>query len=548
MKEQEIQDIALFQGIFQASVEGILVVGTDGVILKTNPASQKLFGYTVGELIGQEIENLIPKKLAKKHKSLRKAYSIQPKTRKMGHNQKLWGLKKDGTQFPLEISLSPTTINQRQVIIAFVIDISEREKIEKKLNISQNKLQTYSKELEKKVARRTRELTTTVQKLVASNLSLEDQIQETQEVEKRAVANKSLSVAIAKNFPNGFIIVFNSNFEMLLMEGEAVVQLGLDKMNFKDKSVNEIAIFSEKQKTKLKKDILKTISGEHLGFEIIHRNQYFSVNTIPLLDNNAIISSALFVYSDITQQKKIESVAKNALKKEQELNELKSRFISTASHEFRTPLSAILTSAILIEKLNTHGNETKRLNHVSKIRTSVKNLVVILNDFLSLGKLQEGKVAPEYNLFDIISFSKSLIKEINETKKEGQIIVFKAQKAAINICLDPKLVRHILFNLLSNAIKYSAENTSVIFKIAMVKEQLSIKIIDFGIGIPLEDQNNIFSRFYRANNVANIEGTGLGLNITKQYVALMGGTIHFESTLNKGSEFYINFPLKKENK
>mgnify|MGYP003634624077 CR=1 FL=1 len=547
MKEREIQDIALFQGIFQASVEGILVVGTDGVILKTNPASQKLFGYTADELIGQEIENLIPKKLVKKHKSLRKEYSIQPKTRKMGHNQKLWGLKKDGTQFPLEISLSPTTINQRQVIIAFVIDISEREKIEKKLNISQDKLQTYSKELEKKVANRTRELTTTVQKLVASNLSLEDQIQETQEVEKRAVANKSLSVAIAKNFPNGFIIVFNSNFEMLLMEGEAVVQLGLDKMNFKDKSVNEIAIFSEKQKTKLKKDILKTIAGEHLGFEIMYRNQYFSVNTIPLLDKDAVISSALFVYSDITIQKEIERVTKNALKKEQELNELKSRFISTASHEFRTPLSAILTSAILIEKLNAPGNEPKRLNHVSKIRTSVKNLVVILNDFLSLGKLQEGKVAPEYNLFDIISFSKSLIKEINETKKEGQIIVFKAQKAAINIYLDPKLVRHILFNLLSNAIKYSAENTSIIFKIAIIQDQLSIEIIDFGIGIPLEDQKNIFSRFYRANNVANIEGTGLGLNITKQYVALMGGTIHFESTLNKGSEFYINFPLKKEN-
>jgi PAS domain S-box-containing protein len=548
IKEQEIQDIALFQGIFQASVEGILVVGADGIIIKTNPASEKLFGYTTGELIGQKIENLIPKNLKKKHKSHRKVYSIQPKARKMGHNQKLWGLKKDGDQFPLEISLSPTTINQRQVIIAFVIDISEREKIEKKLNISQKKLQMHSKELEKKVAKRTSELTTTVQKLVASNLSLEDQIEETQEAEQNAIVSKSLSSAIAKNFPNGFIIVFNINFEMLLIEGEAVVPLGLDKMNFKDKNVDEIAIFSFKQKIKLKQDILKTIVGEHLGFEIMYRNQYFSVNTIPLLDKDAVISSALFVYSNITTQKEIERVAKSALKKEKELNELKSRFITTASHEFRTPLSAILTSAILIEKLNAPGKEIKRLNHVSKIRTSVKNLVVILNDFLSLGKLQEGKVAPQYNLFDIISFSKSLIKEINETKKEGQIIIFKAQKAAINICLDPKLLRHILFNLLSNAIKYSAENTSIILKIAIIQEQLIIEIRDFGIGIPLEDQKNIFSRFYRANNVANIEGTGLGLNIAKQCVGLMGGAVSFESTLNKGTQFYINFPLKKENK
>jgi PAS domain S-box-containing protein len=547
IKEQEIQDIALFQGIFQASVEGILVVGTDGIIIKTNPASEKLFGYTTGELTGQKIENLIPEKLKKKHLSHRKVYSIQPKTRKMGHNQKLWGLKKDGAQFPLEISLSPTTINQRQVIIAFVIDISEREKIEKKLNISQKKLQTHSKELEKKVSNRTSELTTTVQKLVASNLSLEDQIQENQEVEKRAVANKSLSIAIAKNFPNGFIIVFNINFEMLLIEGEAVVPLGLDKMNFKYKNVNEIAIFSDKQKIKLKQDILKTIAGEHLRFEIMHKNQYFSVNTIPLLDNNTIISSALFVYSDITKQKEIERVVKSALKKEKELNELKSRFIATASHEFRTPLSAILTSAILIEKLNAPGNEVKRLKHVSKIGTSVKNLVVILNDFLSLSKLQEGKVMPQFESLDIISFSKSLIEEINGIKKNGQIIVFNAQKAAINACLDPKLLRHILFNLFSNAIKYSKENTAVIFKISSMEDQFTLKISDEGIGIPLEDQKNIFGRFFRANNAANIEGTGLGLNIVKQYVMLMGGTIKFKSTVNKGTHFYVNFPLKKEN-
>lgn len=544
-QEKEIQDIALFQGIFQASVEGILVIDTEGIIIKTNPASEKLFGYNSGELIAQKIENLIPNKFKKKHKNHRKEYSIKPKTRKMGQNQKLWGLKKDGVLFPIEISLSPTTIAEKQVIIAFVIDISEREKIEKKLNISQNKLKTYSKKLEKKVANRTSELTATVQKLVASNLSLEDKIQETQEVEKRATANKSLSVAIAKNFPNGFIIVFNSNFEMLLIAGEAIIKLGLDKINFENKHVEEIAIFSERQKIKLKQDILKTIAGEHLAFEIMYRNLYFSVNTIPLLDKDGIISSALFVYSDITIQKKIESVTKSALKKEQELNELRSRFVSMASHEFRTPLSAILTSAILIEKLNEPGKEAKRLNHVSKIRTSVKNLVVILNDFLSLGKLQEGKVIPKYKSFNLINFSKSLIKEINGVKKRGQTIELQSNISSIMVFLDAKLLKHIVFNLLSNAIKYSEENKAIIIKIERIQEQLIIEIIDVGIGIPLEDQKNIFQRFYRANNAANIEGTGLGLNIVKQHTELMGGNIKFESTLNKGSNFYINFPLKK---
>lgn len=349
---KELQDIELFQGIFQSSVEGILVVGANGIIIKANPASEQLFGYKEGDLIAQKVERLIPNKFKKKHKSHREGYKVKPTARQMGQNLELWGLKKDGSKFPLEISLSPTTIEQKQVVIAFVRDISEREKIEKKLKISQSQLKIHSEELENEVASRTNELTTTVQKLVASNLNLEDQIQETQEAEKRAIANKSLSSAIAKNFPNGFIIVFNQNFEMLLIEGEAIIQLGLDKIDFENTTIDDLTIFSEVQKTKLKQDILKTITRAHLGFEITYKNKYFSVNTIPLFDKNGIISSALFVYSDITAQKKIESVAKNALKKEQELNELKSRFVSMASHEFRTPLSAIQTSAILIGKQN----------------------------------------------------------------------------------------------------------------------------------------------------------------------------------------------------
>lgn len=158
-------------------------------------------------MIEKNIENLIPKKYKKKNKSHRKAHSIKPKTRKMGHNKKLWGLKKDDTQLPLKISLTPTIMKQKQVVVAFIIDISEREEIEKKLNISQAKLKSYSEELEKEVASRTNELTTTVQKLVASSLSLENQIQETRDAKKRTIENKSLSSEIAENFRNEFIII-----------------------------------------------------------------------------------------------------------------------------------------------------------------------------------------------------------------------------------------------------------------------------------------------------------------------------------------------------
>ncbi|MGC1205505.1 MAG: PAS domain-containing sensor histidine kinase [Flavobacteriaceae bacterium] len=543
--DKELQGLEFFQGIFQSAVEGILVVDADGIIIKANPASEELFGYNEDGLIAHNIENLIPNKFKINHKSHREGYIVKPKARRMGKNLELWGLKKDGSLFPLEISLTPTIIKQKQVVIAFIIDISEREEIEKKLNHSQAKLKRHSEELEKEVASRTSELTTTVQKLVASNLSLEDQIQETQEAEQSAIASKSLSSAIAKNFPNGFIIVFNPNFEMLLIEGEAIIPLGLDKLDVENTTIDDIAIFSEIQKRKLKQDIVKTIAGAHLGFEITYKKQYFSVNTIPLFNKNAVISSALFVYSDITAQKKIESVAKNALKKEQELNELKSRFVSMASHEFRTPLSAIQTPAILISKQNEIGKEPKLDKYVAQIKQNVKHLVVILNDFLSLSKLEEGKVEAKKQLFDFVQFSKTLIADVSTTKKIGKNIILESPNHPILLDLDPKLVSTILMNLLSNAIKYSPKNTDILITIEESDLFVSLQVQDQGIGIPEDEQEKLFQRFFRAKNAQNIQGTGLGLNIVKQYVDLMDGTIDFKSEINKGTTFLIKWPKPK---
>jgi PAS domain S-box-containing protein len=410
------------------------------------------------------------------------------------------------------------------------------------LNENKRELEDNAEKLEEKILERTKEVMATVEKLVASNLGLEDQIQETLNAEKSAAASKSLSSAIAQNFPNGFIIVFNPQLEMLLIEGETIIQLGLDNMVSKDANVNDITMFSEEQKIKLKQDILKTIAGEHLGFEIQYRNLYFSVNTIPLRDDDNVISNALFVFSDITIQKKIERDDKNALKKEQDLNELKSRFVSMASHEFRTPLSAIQTSAILIGRQNEAGNEQKREKYVAQIKKNVKQLVIILNDFLSLSKLEEGKVKANNEWFDFVNLSKKISKEVSLTKKIGGNIIFSSPDHPLLLNLDPKLVRHILMNLLSNAIKYSAKNADITLKIEDNDQFVFLEVKDQGIGIPEDEQDRLFERFFRAKNAQNIQGTGLGLNIVKQYVDLMDGTITVKSKVNTGTTFLVKWP------
>ena len=414
------------------------------------------------------------------------------------------------------------------------------------LQESKNELEKYTQKLEEKVQERTEEVMATVQKLVASNLDLEDQIIITKQAEKDAITSKSIASEIAKNFPNGFVAVADKNYKILFAEGDAIAQLKLKDFVGEGKSVDDITIFSAERIAHIKDNIKRTLNGEYLSYETNYKNRYFSVNTAPLTDENNEISNALHVYSDISEQKEIEFSMQNALKKERELNNLKSRFISMASHEFRTPLSAILTSAILIGKQNEEGKELKRKKYVAQIEKNVTNLNVILNDFLSLSKLEEGKVVATPKWFDLISFSNKLVKECKTGLKKGQKINIISSQKKLLVYLDIKLLSHIINNLLSNASKYSSDNAEIAFKIQKDLKTVQLEITDQGIGIPDEEQKHLFDRFFRAKNAANIEGTGLGLNIVKNYTELMGGSIKFKSELNKGSTFWVQFPLENK--
>ena len=421
--------------------------------------------------------------------------------------------------------------------------------IEKHNNINvlkENKkqLEMYAQQLEEKVQERTQEVMETVQELVAANLNLEDQILITKQAKDDAFTSKILTVEVAKNFPKGLIAVFNKDLQLVLAEGEALVELGLKPLIFEGLALDDVSIFDEAQKTKLKEDISKTLSGQHLSFEIEYKNRYFAINTAPLFDENNQINNALMVYNDISEQKEIEFNIQSALKKEKELNELKSRFVSMASHEFRTPLSAILTSAILIGKQNEPRKSEKREKYVAQIERNVKHLVAILNDFLSLSKLEEGKTEAIKERFDIIRLSKILINENKVNLKTGQHVCFNALEEHLFVNLDAKLVRHVITNLLSNASKYSEENTNIDVKIAEHNTKVLIQISDQGIGIQEDEQKYLFDRFFRAKNANNIEGTGLGLNIAKHYTELMGGTIGCISKLNVGTTFWVELPIE----
>lgn len=261
---------------------------------------------------------------------------------------------------------------------------------------------------------------------------------------------------------------------------------------------------------------------------------------------------AVAFITDITERKKYhqeleEKVRERTLEltdmleREKELNEIKSRFVSMASHEFRTPLSTILSSTSLIENYSKIEDEEKRKKHIERVKSSVKNLTDILNNFLSLDKLEQGKVEIQFETFDVEEFITDILEDIRGLLKPSQKVIV-THEGLFKTSQDKKILRNVLLNLLSNASKYSDENGVIELCTNVSDKHVVISVKDNGIGIPEADQKNLFGKFFRAQNAENIQGTGLGLNIVSRYMEILKGHITFESTPERGTTFTITYP------
>jgi len=233
----------------------------------------------------------------------------------------------------------------------------------------------------------------------------------------------------------------------------------------------------------------------------------------------------------------------SALQKEKEIGELKSRFVTMASHEFRTPLTMILSSIFLIENSSPDDYETEKQVHTNRIKRAVNNLTLILNEFLSLEKLEQNKVEIQSADVHIPEFIQDTLGEMEILKREKQIINYHHRSVTSMARIDHQMFWSIITNLTSNSLKYSKVGGTIEITSDIGMDSLMLTVKDLGIGIPDDEQQFIFSRFFRARNAANIEGTGLGLHIIQKYVHLLKGTITFESKLDVGTTFYVKLPI-----
>ncbi len=411
--QEFLENRDVFNVLFQAASEGIIVVDSKQIVVAANVAAEAMFGYQKGELINQHLDVLIPKEYHHSHHHHFNHFLEKTEKRQMGHGRDLYGVKKDGSRFPVEAGLNPFKMDGKDYVMSLVIDISIRKE-------TQRQIKELNQQLEDKIRVRTQELRESVEELQKLNLDLEN---------------------------------------------------------------------------------------------------------------------------EITRRKEAERQIKDALQKEKELNELKTKFLSLVSHEFKTPLSGILTSSTLIEKYTKEEQQEKREKHLVTIRNKVHYLNNILNDFLSIERLDSGKGQYKYSTFSLKKLINEVVYNANITLKDGQELIYPKEVEDVVLHQDEKILELILSNLLGNAIKYSPENTTIRFEVKFNAENISFEVEDQGRGIPEKDQKHIFERYFRAENALLDQGTGIGLNIAKAHLENLNGSIDFTSKENIGTKFTVEIPM-----
>lgn len=521
----------IFKVIFDTCIESILISDQSGEIQLVNAYCEQMFGYERGEMIGLNITDLIPEDLRKVHQSHTKGYFKHPSNRTMGSAMSLYALKKNNVRFPVEISLSHSQFNDQKVAIAFIVDITKRKDIEDAAKEEQEKIKAI-------IDTATDGIITIDTKGVIE--SVNPAIEHLFGYDASELFGKNINFLMPEPYKSNhhkYMTSFQeSGIAKIIGRGREVAGQKKDGKVFPfNLSVSEVklrnrtiytGIVHDLSEQKEAKEKLRKLNLE-LEKRVSERTRELADLIIKLEDNNQKL-------------KKADEDLRKALEKEKELNELKSRFVSMASHEFRTPLSTILSSASLVSKYSDDQKEKKE-KHINRIKSSVRNLTGILNDFLSIDKLETGVIETKPTTFDLTALCSEITEEMGTMLKEGQKIEYKHTGNSVQENLDPNLMRNIILNLVSNAIKYSHEHKTIFLTTSNTDTSTLLEVQDQGIGIPEEDKAHMFERFFRAKNVTNIQGTGLGLIIVQRYADLMHGTLTFESELEVGSKFSISF-------
>lgn len=387
----------------------------------------------------------------------------------------------------VEVQSTPININNKVLLFSIIHDISERKKTEEELLKSKQELENFF-----------------------------------------TIALDLLSISDGSGYLRKVSRQWEKHFEYTAEELTTRPFLDFVHPDDKQKTIEVMSRLNENRPVTHFVNRYRTKSGDYL---------YLEWNSVPV--GNLIYSAA----RDITDRVQLQESLEQAIRDEKELNDLKSRFVSMASHEFRTPMTSILMST---ETLRSYWNRMSPQQIDSKlanIHAQISHLTSIVNNVLQLAKIQEGKLEPQLELLELVSLCNSVIEAFLADDRLHNRITFESGTSEAWINADPQLIRQVLNNLIANAVKYSQPDPRVIVQLTSENDNIRLSVSDNGIGIPEYDRKKVFQPFFRASNVKNIEGNGLGLNIVKETILLHGGEIEFNSVLKKGTTFIIQLPV-----
>lgn len=467
-----------------------IVISTDaGAITLVNDQAELLFGYKSAELLAQPIEILVPETVRAGHPTHRNNYIMGAHVGQLESTAELQAQRKDGTAFPVEIKLSHIETVDGLLVMSFLTDISARKAAERALREQRDFLQL-------------------VIDTIPDFIAVKDQSGRFQ------LANRRIA-EIYGTTPTALIGMLEADIHS---------------------DQKEVARFQAQDQQALSSGHPLFIPEDDFG------GNYYQINVIPLKNQAEQFDRLLVVGSDITERKRAEEVLHLALKKEKELGELKSRFVSMASHEFRTPLTSIM---VLTETLSNYRHkltDEQIAQRLIKIQEQIGHLKTIMDDVLELARIQARRMEFNPTPVELGELCSSVVEEFLGQPTAAQRLHYHYDKAIPPINLDKRLMRQIISNLLSNALKYSAVEKPVDLHLAYTGAAVVLQVCDKGIGIPADDLKHLFQPFHRATNVGTISGTGLGLSITKESVELHGGSITVESQLGVGTTFTVTLP------
>lgn len=498
--EESIEEA--FKILFEGASEGIVVVNSKQKIVATNNSARATFGYQKNQLEGQHLNTLIPSSYHGGHHAHFEGFMHHSQKREMGKGRDLYGLRKDGSQFPVEAGLNPFTLHGHKYVMALVTDITVRKRAETELkhwanifNESFNEIFIFDADTLKFVD---------VNKGAQQNIGYTlDELVEMTPIDIKPAFTEAQ---------------FRSYIRPLLDDKEDQLIFKTDHVR-KDGSTYPVEVHLQTSISEGRTTCVAII------LDITER-----LNYTERLEKTVV---------ERTRQ------LEEALGKEKELNELKTKFLSLVSHEFKTPISGILTSATLAGKYTKEEQQEKREKHLNTIKSKVKYLNTIIDDFLSIERLDTGKTNYKFTSFPLSKVLNEVIYDANMHLKEGQHITYPQNADDIVVEFDEKILELSLSNLIHNAVKYSGEGTVVEVQAIEEKDTIHIDITDQGIGIPEQEQRFVFDRYFRAENALLNPGTGIGLNIVKNHLENLSGSITFKSVENKGSTFTIAIPMAK---